>query len=63
MELWQEILKNTFEGETGLVDFLSSRCYLALGKIKKIIEDENLNDKECFIKNRRNNFSLGGVRE
>ncbi len=50
MELWQEILKNTFEGEMGLVDFLSSRCHLALEKIKKIIEDENLNDKECFIK-------------
>ena len=58
MELWQEmimamtnewvhLIKNDFEG---VADLLNNKCYDALREIKRILEDDTLDDKECFYK-------------
>lgn len=60
MELYKEILVSLLSGENMEVTFpglklnvnqiLESKCYRALEKVKAIIEDENLDDRECFMK-------------
>ena len=53
MELWKKLTKD-FNG-AGLPKELKAneftlQCYITLCKIKTILEDKNLNDKECFFK-------------
>ena len=59
MELWKEIFCNLLQKETDQIHFaalanlnkaLESECYKALQKIKTILEDDTLSDKECFMK-------------
>ena len=60
MELYKEILAHalmygeveiTFPGgETDLARIVEGKCYQALQKIKAIIDDDSLEDKECFMK-------------
>ncbi len=60
MELYKEIMVRVLEKHTANVVFPSLKieaekiveqeCYQALLKIKEIIEDESLNDAECFEK-------------
>ncbi len=57
MELWKEILKRGLEDNSfketskdNIVDFIETKSYCALVEIKKIIEDNSLDDKECFMK-------------
>ncbi len=54
MELYQEIVykilkENTFPTkEITLKELLESRCYQALAEIKAVLEDDTLDDPECF---------------
>lgn len=60
MKLFQDILKEILMEEEVQVVFpnlkmspselVEMRCYMALRKIKKILEDDTLDDKECFAK-------------
>lgn len=60
MELYGEILQNLLVGRQvevtfpGLTvrpeDLLNSVCYRALVQIREIIQDDSLNDAECFYK-------------
>lgn len=59
MELWQEILHGILHNELKKSDLsqffnvgrlLESECYKALVNIKEIIENDDLDDKECFYK-------------
>ena len=60
MELYKELLCNVLQGYDMQVSFkglkgdiekiLENQCYAALLSIKKIIEDDSLDDKECFQK-------------
>ena len=60
MELYKEILLNALYNEEIQISFPNLKvspneivhleCYRALKKIKAILEDENLSDKECFMK-------------
>ncbi|MBQ7330678.1 MAG: hypothetical protein IJW94_02660 [Oscillospiraceae bacterium] len=60
MELYKEILAHalahgevhiTFPGhEQDIVKIVEGKCYKALNEIKAIIEDDSLNDRECFMK-------------
>ncbi|MBR2013392.1 MAG: hypothetical protein IJ995_04175 [Clostridia bacterium] len=60
MELYKEILIKVLERHTANVEFptleidaekiVEQECYQALLKIKEIIENESLNDAECFEK-------------
>ena len=60
MELYKEVLAHalmygqiqiTFPGqETDLSRIVEGVCYQALQKIKAVIEDDSLEDKECFMK-------------
>lgn len=60
MELYKEILVNVFakneirvtlpELEISAPEIVDMECYKALHKIKAIIEDDSLEDKECFMK-------------
>lgn len=60
MELYKEILALALiHGEIQLVisgkdpdvaNIVEGTCYKALQKIKAIIEDDSLEDKECFMK-------------
>lgn len=55
MELWQEILENNYEETISLKSadiaaLIESKCYKTLKEIKEIIENTELNDKECFMK-------------
>lgn len=53
MELWQEIFSKAREQRWGQeIDFkavLESACYVALTKIKEIIQNKDLTDSECFF--------------
>lgn len=59
MELYAEILKKVLEEEKAEVYFpelklnakeiVETECYKALKKIKDIISDTSLSDKECFM--------------
>lgn len=60
MELWSEILCTILEHQTAEVTFpnlklnpkeiVEMECYKALYRIKEILEDETLNDADCFRK-------------
>jgi len=57
MELYEEMLIKLLEdGQTftkikaGVTEVLEQKCYQALVTIKNILEDDNLEDKECFAK-------------
>ena len=60
MELYKEILARalmsgeiqiTFSGQKpDISKMIEGNCYKALQKIKAIIEDDSLEDKECFMK-------------
>ena len=60
MELFQEILVNVLKNQEVHVLFpnliydvnkiIETECYKALKKIKEIVEDDTLDDKECFAK-------------
>ena len=59
MELWRELLIGGLQDETCKIDYLNdnflieiiqNRCYNVLLELKKTIEDDNLTDKDCFIK-------------
>ena len=60
MELFQEILQTVFEKEEIQVSFpnvsfsaaeiVEGESYRTLQKIKAVIEDDGLEDKECFMK-------------
>lgn len=60
MELYKEILshaltfgevKVTFPGQNvDISQIVENACYKALQKIKAIIEDDSLEDSECFMK-------------
>ena len=54
MELWKEIFCKAAESNwQENVDFnslLESACYIALDKIKAVIQDDSLTDTECFFK-------------
>lgn len=60
MELYKEILARalmsgeiqiTFSGQKpDISKMIEGKCYKALQKIKAIIEDDSLEDKECFMK-------------
>lgn len=60
MELYQEILINILNNQKVQVTFpnlqidgnkiIESECYKVLKRIKEIIEDDTLNDSECFAK-------------
>lgn len=60
MELYKELLIHalsrgeiqiTFSGqEQDISKLVEGECYQALKKIKAVIEDDSLDDKECFMK-------------
>ena len=60
MELYQEILVSILQSEDINVTFpnlkvdaesiVENECYKSLLAIKRIIENDNLSDKECFAK-------------
>lgn len=60
MELYKEILAHALmhgevqiffpDRETDISKIVECACYKALQKIKAIIEDDSLEDKECFMK-------------
>ena len=60
MDLYQEILAKMLEKEEVHIEFpylqisavymMEGTCYKALRQIKAIIEDESLDDPECFMK-------------
>lgn len=60
MDLYKEILVNILEQENVEITFtnltintekiIENQCYKALNEIKSIIEDDSLDDKECFMK-------------
>ncbi len=60
MELYKEILSHalmkgqiqvTLQGqEPDITKLIERECYKALQKIKTIIEDDSLEDSECFMK-------------
>jgi len=58
MELYEEILLHLLKSNPelcmqtsdSLVDLIELNCYQTLKKIKAIIEDDRLDDPECFYK-------------
>ena len=60
MELWTEILAHHIADEliqsvfpslkVDPIAIVEGKCYCALKTIKEILEDDSLDDKECFLK-------------
>lgn len=59
MELWRELLisglseeneKYEFINDETIKEIIKNKCYIVLLQIKKMIEEEKLSDKDCFIK-------------
>lgn len=52
MELYQEILIHKLlhseEWAASVEQIVANECYQALQKIKDVLEDDNLDDMECF---------------
>ena len=54
MEFYHEILYKLLREspialqETSLAELFESRCYQALAEIKAVLEDDTLDDPECF---------------
>ena len=70
MELYKEILahamtygevKVTFSGECDIAKIVEGECYQALQKIKAVIEDDSLEDAECFMKIEHIILTLEGI--
>ncbi len=59
MELWKELLISGLQNDSIkrdnindniLKEIITDRCYRVLLKIKRILDDDKLSDKDCFIK-------------
>lgn len=59
MKLWRELLIGGLQNENCEFDYvcdkqlkkiIESQCYNVLQQIKKVLDDENLSDKDCFDK-------------
>lgn len=60
MELYKEIILKLIEKEevqimfpnlnVNITEVINTQCYKALEKIRDIIQDSTLDDKECFMK-------------
>lgn len=54
MELWEEITYSLSQNQPSnkklSTKVFELQCYIALNKIKAILENESLNDKDCFFK-------------
>ena len=59
MNLYQEVLCNVLKSELieikfpnipTMVNLVELKCYHTLEKIKAVLEDDSLSDKECFLK-------------
>ena len=53
MELYIELLRNLLldcDIKTDLPQLIESESYKALKKIKAVLEDDSLDDKECFYR-------------
>lgn len=59
MELWQEMMRGLIEGKrveivipqiSDPAKLFELKCYQALKEIKEAIEDDALEDKQCFMK-------------
>lgn len=60
MELWKELLAHFLAGEQTTITFpnlqqdaaaiVEGQCYQALKQIKDILEDDRLEDSDCFLK-------------
>ena len=58
MELYKQLLTDIIRKNPELIninkeelkDIFDSTCYMALEKIKTILEDDTLSDSECFLK-------------
>lgn len=53
MELYEEIIINIIKNKQIIINadrIVEMECYKSMQKIKTIIEDDSLNDEECFIK-------------
>lgn len=59
MELWRELLISGLQNESCKFDYIddkvlkeiiTDRCYKILLQLKETINDESLQDKDCFIK-------------
>lgn len=60
MEFWKEILAHYLSGQQANIIFpnlqldssaiVEGQCYQALMQIKEILEDDTLEDTECFLK-------------
>ena len=58
MELWQEIIIQSIKANMGcslefykeLKELFDTVCYRALKKIKAVLEDDTLEDSDCFEK-------------
>lgn len=54
MKLWQTILANVTKGREGEIvnldieKLFEKECYMVLERIKTILEDDSLDDKNCF---------------
>lgn len=58
MELWRELLIGGLQNpeckldnidDKALKEIVMDRCYKILVQIKKVIDDEKMQDKDCFI--------------
>ena len=58
MKLYKELLRDIILKNPDLIsineeevkEIFNSTCYMALKRIKMILEDDTLSDKECFLK-------------
>ena len=51
MELWQEITSHLQQSNNiDCTKAFELQCYITLAHIKAVLEDESLNDKDCFQK-------------
>ncbi len=59
MELWRELLisglqnesyKGNYISDKTLKEIIESSCYKVLQQIKQVIDNDTLQDEECFVK-------------
>lgn len=70
MELYKEILVKILQQQQLQITFpnvnidvneiMENECYQALQKIKEIIQDDTLEDVECFMKIEKSGLTTGG---
>lgn len=71
MELYKEILAHALaygeinisfpETQLNITQIVENECYQALQKIKAVIEDDSLEDAECFMKIEHIILTLEGI--